>query len=111
MKFTALQQNSLRDRLILNKDDMDVFDDFRQIPPAFAKDLNKKSRQNPFSAEFQWGRSNADIWDLMCWKDDVYRRDPTLLNQHPTIKPIMRSILLEWIAEVKNFFFWNGLLR
>lgn len=47
----------------------------------------------------KWAKSE-EVWNLMCWKENVYRRDPNLLQRHPQITPKMRAVLFEWISEV-----------
>lgn len=36
----------------------------------------------------------------MLSKDESYRRNPLLLQRHPTLLPRMRSILFDWLSEV-----------
>jgi len=49
--------------------------------------------------QLRWANSE-DVWNLMCWKETNYKRDPNLLQRHPQITPKMRAVLFEWISEV-----------
>lgn len=46
--------------------------------------------------------SAADVWRLMCRKDEraLLDRDPAMLDRHPGIHARMRAILLDWLMEV-----------
>ena len=37
----------------------------------------------------------------MSLKESRYKRDPDMLSRHPLLQPRMRSILLDWLTEVK----------
>ncbi|XP_069477483.1 G1/S-specific cyclin-E2 isoform X2 [Ambystoma mexicanum] len=46
-----------------------------------------------------WGSSN-DVWRKMVNKETKYIHDKNCLLLHPTLKPNMRAILLDWLLEV-----------
>ncbi|XP_001356167.4 G1/S-specific cyclin-E isoform X1 [Drosophila pseudoobscura] len=57
-------------------------------------------RQCPLPA-LAWANA-ADVWKLMCHRDDQDSRlrSTTMLEQHPGLQPRMRAILLDWLIEV-----------
>lgn len=62
------------------------------------------SRHNPLPA-LTWA-DVPDLWDLMCFKDEesVKYRDPDMFSSHPKLQPRMRTVLLDWIAEVCDVY-------
>ena len=53
--------------------------------------------QLPYSA---WG-APGDVWNVMCWKERLYERDPDYFVRHPSITQRMRSVLIDWMSEVR----------
>lgn len=43
-------------------------------------------------------RENCPFSDKSTWSG--YRRDHELFDHHPTLEPLMRSMLMEWMMEV-----------
>ena len=42
------------------------------------------------------------LWDSMVGKELSYIRDSQMLDRHPSLQPRMRSILLDWLTEVRT---------
>lgn len=49
--------------------------------------------------------SSDDVWIKMLNKELKYVHDKSFLEQHPSLKPKMRSILLDWLLEVRTNLF------
>ncbi len=49
---------------------------------------------------FHWADSQ-EVWQVMLRKEEHYVRSPNMLNRHPQLEPRMRSILLDWLIEVR----------
>ncbi|CAB1430253.1 unnamed protein product [Pleuronectes platessa] len=50
-----------------------------------------------------WG-SSEDVWVKMVGKEQSYRHSEGFTQKHPTLKPRMRSILLDWLIEVSGAY-------
>uniref|UniRef100_A0A3B4U3R0 Cyclin E2 n=1 Tax=Seriola dumerili TaxID=41447 RepID=A0A3B4U3R0_SERDU len=50
-----------------------------------------------------WG-SSEDVWLKMVGKEQNYRHSKSFMQKHLTIKPRMRSILLDWLIEVSDAY-------
>lgn len=44
--------------------------------------------------------SSDDVWIKMLNKELKYIHDKTFMQQHPSLQPKMRAILLDWLLEV-----------
>lgn len=44
--------------------------------------------------------SSDDVWIKMLNKELKYIHDKTFMEQHPSLQPKMRAILLDWLIEV-----------
>lgn len=55
-----------------------------------------------FSARYRWG-SSEDMWVKMINKEQNYRHGTSFLQKHPRLEPRMRSILLDWLIEVRLY--------
>ncbi|XP_053571190.1 G1/S-specific cyclin-E2 [Bombina bombina] len=53
--------------------------------------------------DLSWGSSN-DVWTKMVGKEKKYIHSSRLLQNHPTLNPDMRSILLDWLVEVSEVY-------
>ncbi|KAE8599360.1 hypothetical protein XENTR_v10017161 [Xenopus tropicalis] len=53
--------------------------------------------------ELSWGNSK-DVWMKMISKESRYVHSSRLLQNHPTLNPDMRSILLDWLIEVSEVY-------
>ena len=40
------------------------------------------------------------VWELMCRKDRLYKRNPDYIRRHRELEQRMRAILLDWLTEV-----------
>ena len=57
-------------------------------------------RHTPRLPHTMWG-APQDVWNVMCDKETHYTRNSHRLTQlHTQIQPRMRSILVDWMAEV-----------
>nr|XP_040582521.1 G1/S-specific cyclin-E-like [Lepeophtheirus salmonis]XP_040582522.1 G1/S-specific cyclin-E-like [Lepeophtheirus salmonis] len=77
--------------------------EFRQFINQSVEDSDYETRKHksPFPV-LSWADKN-DLWKLMCKKESgVYRRQhgEVILNRHPSFRPRMRAILLDWLIEV-----------
>ncbi|XP_068431381.1 G1/S-specific cyclin-E2-like [Clinocottus analis] len=50
-----------------------------------------------------WGYP-ADVWEKMVDREQNYRHSKSFMQKHPTIRPRMRSILLDWLIEVSESY-------
>ena len=48
-----------------------------------------------------WADSD-EVWETMLQKDREYKRDSLYIRKHPSLQPRMRSVLLDWLIEVRN---------
>src|SRR5699024_5728602 len=48
---------------------------------------------------FAWANP-IDVWNNMLKNEQFYKRDPSLFSRHPSLQPIMRAMLLDWLNEV-----------
>lgn len=57
-------------------------------------------RANPLPV-FDWPDSR-EVWERMHCKEELpdYSRDLRLFENHPSLQPRMRAILLDWLNEV-----------
>ncbi|XP_074644383.1 G1/S-specific cyclin-E-like [Tubulanus polymorphus] len=46
-----------------------------------------------------WADSK-EVWQVMLKKDELYIRNPQMLDDHPQLQMKMRTILLDWLVEV-----------
>ncbi|KAM4704939.1 G1/S-specific cyclin-E2 [Rhinophrynus dorsalis] len=53
--------------------------------------------------ELSWGNSK-DVWAKMLSKETKYIHSSHVLQNHPTLNPDMRSILLDWLIEVSEVY-------
>ncbi|KAM4029132.1 G1/S-specific cyclin-E2 [Anomaloglossus baeobatrachus] len=53
--------------------------------------------------ELSWGNSK-DVWLKMLSKESKYVHSSRMLENHPNLKPDMRSILLDWLIEVSEVY-------
>lgn len=44
--------------------------------------------------------SKDDVWNNLLKKDELYSHDTHVMERHPTLRPKMRVILLDWMMEV-----------
>ena len=51
-----------------------------------------------------WADPN-DVWERMIRRERDYQKDPCYLQRHPNLQVRMRSILLDWLIEVCNYYF------
>jgi hypothetical protein len=77
---------------------------FRCRPPAEPLELRLRA-SIPVLPPMHFGESN-EVWNLMCWKEEVYQRDPMLWRRHPNLGRQMRMVLLDWMMEVSCAFAW-----
>lgn len=52
---------------------------------------------------FDWA-DTTEVWEHMVKKDESYKRNPCLMERHPSLQPRMRSILLDWLSEVSEVY-------
>uniref|UniRef100_A0A914WK69 Cyclin N-terminal domain-containing protein n=1 Tax=Plectus sambesii TaxID=2011161 RepID=A0A914WK69_9BILA len=89
-----LRVAAARDRLLEDA----INPTFRCRPPADAEQLRLRE-SIPILPEMQWTDSNR-LWNLMCWKEEVYQRDSKLWQRHLKLNRNMRMVLLDWMMEV-----------
>ncbi|XP_046637607.1 G1/S-specific cyclin-E1-like [Daphnia pulicaria] len=56
------------------------------------------SRLSPFP-KFNWADPD-EVWNSLCRKDRLYKRNHDYILAHPSLQPRMRAILLDWLVEV-----------
>lgn len=56
------------------------------------------SRESPFP-KFSWADPD-EVWNSLCRKDRLYKRNHDYILAHPSLQPRMRAILLDWLVEV-----------
>ena len=61
------------------------------------------SKENSPLPKLTWA-NNDEVWEIMLQKDRKYKRDPLYLRRHQSLQPRMRSILLDWLIEVSDYF-------
>lgn len=98
--------NSEFDKPSTSKHFAEVTEDFGQLTPASIKTntpssaAKKQEKKQPLP-QLRWANSE-ELWALMIAKDEesVTTRNPDLFEQHPSLQPRMRAVLLDWIIEV-----------
>lgn len=49
--------------------------------------------------KFNWA-DPEEVWNSLCRKDKLYKRNHDYMLAHPALQPRMRAILLDWLIEV-----------
>lgn len=63
--------------------------------------FKRKEKKQPLPV-LKWADSE-ELWSTLVLKDEesISNRNPDVFEQHPNLQPRMRSVLLDWIIEVK----------
>ncbi|KAH9394559.1 G1/S-specific cyclin-E1 [Tyrophagus putrescentiae] len=49
--------------------------------------------------QFEWANS-TEVWRMMVKAEEYYHRDADMFGRHPSLQPVMRAMLLDWLNEV-----------